>query len=66
MRLLPPAAQAEMEEWLIPLEGVYLVADQVFHDKCWDKYLAIGTYQEAQTGRSAVPPCRERSADAKA
>jgi hypothetical protein len=23
---------------LIPPEGVRLVADQVFHDECWDKY----------------------------
>jgi hypothetical protein len=23
---------------LIPSEGVCLVTDQVFHDKCWDKY----------------------------
>jgi hypothetical protein len=25
---------------LIPSEGVRLVADQVFHDECWDKYWA--------------------------
>ena len=25
---------------LIPSEGVCLVVDQVFHDKCWDKYSA--------------------------
>ena len=22
----------------VPVEGVRLVADQVFHDKCWEKY----------------------------
>ena len=25
---------------LIPPEGVCLIADQVFHDECWDKYWA--------------------------
>ncbi len=25
---------------LIPTAGVCLVADQVFHDECWDKYWA--------------------------
>jgi hypothetical protein len=37
---LPPADQAELEGGLIPPEGVRLVADQVFHDECWDKYWA--------------------------
>jgi hypothetical protein len=32
---------------LIPLEGACLVADQFFHDKCWDKYKA--KYDRKQT-----------------
>ena len=30
------------KDGLIPPEGVRLVADQVFHDECWEKYW--GTY----------------------
>jgi hypothetical protein len=28
----------EWKNGLIPPEGVCLVVDQVFHDKCWDEY----------------------------
>jgi hypothetical protein len=28
------------QKGFIPSEGVRLVADQVFHDECWDKYWA--------------------------
>jgi len=33
---------------LIPPEGACLVADQVFHDECWDKYWA--TFEGAGQG----------------
>jgi hypothetical protein len=34
---------------LIPPEDVRLVVDQVFHDKCWDKFFAL--YNGKRTAR---------------
>jgi hypothetical protein len=31
-------------------EGVHVVLDQAFHDKCWDKFFA------AHSGKRALPP----------
>jgi hypothetical protein len=38
--LLTLAERLKWKKGLIPSEGVRLVADQVFHDECWDKYWA--------------------------
>ena len=34
----------------MPLEGVCLVVDQVFHDKCWAKFLADSNGKRALVG----------------
>jgi hypothetical protein len=41
---------------LIPSEGVCLIADQVFHDKCWDKHWANynGGERLPRRGRTTV------------
>jgi hypothetical protein len=39
---------------LIPSEGVRLVADQVFHDECWDKYWAKYDTKRTLTEASVI------------
>jgi hypothetical protein len=47
---------------LIPPEGVCLVADQVFHDECWDRYWTKYAPQSSSgqiTVSSAIAASRE-------
>jgi hypothetical protein len=41
---------------LIPSEGVCLVADQVFHDNCWDKYWAKWVSPSLPLVRESLEP----------
>ena len=47
----------EWKNGLIPPEGVCLVVDQVFHDKCWDEYRVKYHAKRQLPEVAGVPRC---------